>query len=62
MVEITRSVEFTEYKPDEEFKLVKIDITKIKSQMKELAEALTQILFLTSLLNKKKFLSEYSSE
>lgn len=62
MVEITRSVEFTDYKPDEEFKLVKIDITKIKSQMKELAEALTQILFLTSLLNKKKFLSEYSSE
>lgn len=61
MVEITRSVEFTDYKPDEEFKLVKIDITKIKSQMKELAEALTQILFLTSLLNKKKFLSEYSS-
>ena len=62
MVEITRSVEFTDYKPDEEFKLVKIDIAKIKSQMKELAEALTQILFLTSLLNKKKFLSEYSSE
>lgn len=62
MVEITRSVEFTDYKPDEEFKLVKIDITKIKSQMKELAEALTQILFQTSLLNKKKFLSEYSSE
>lgn len=62
MVEITRSVEFTDYKPDEEFKLVKIDITKIKSQMKELAEALTQILFLTSLLNKKKFLSEYSSD
>ena len=51
MIEITRSLEFTQNKIDKELKLVKFDITKIKSEKKEFTNAQTQILFLTSLLN-----------
>ena len=51
MIEITRSLEFTQNKIDKELKLVKFDITKIKSEKREFINAQTQILFLTSLLN-----------
>lgn len=53
MIEITRSLEFTQNKIDKELKLVKFDITKIKSEKREFINAQTQILFLTSLLNQK---------
>lgn len=53
MIEITRSLEFTQNKLDKELKVVKFDITKIKSEKKEFTNAQTQILFLTSLLNQK---------
>lgn len=39
MIEITRSLEFTQNNLDQELKLVKFDITKIKSEKKEFTDS-----------------------